>query len=63
MAQRQRAELFAPAIEKWIIADHEPAGLQLGQVFEDRIDVAFGARVQDMEFQPLRAGRHSRSGK
>ena len=57
VAQRQRAELFAPAIEEWIIADHEPAGLQSDQVFEDCIEVAFGACVQDTELQAQRAGR------
>ena len=57
MAERQCGELFAPADEEWIGADHEPAGSQLDQGCEDRIEVAFGAGMQDMELQPEGAGR------
>ena len=54
---RQCGELFAPAVEEWIAADHEPACPQLGQGCEDGIEVALGARMQDMELQPERARR------
>ena len=57
VAQRQCGELFALAIEEWIGADHERRLPQLGQSCEDRIDVAFGARMQDMELQPEGARR------
>src|SRR4029453_5051979 len=52
VAQGQCGELLAPAIEKWITADHERAGSQSGQGCEDRIEVALGARMQDMELKP-----------
>ena len=57
MADRQCDELFAPADEEWIGADHERAGSQLDQGCEGRVEVAFGACVQDMELQPEGAGR------
>ena len=57
MAERQCGELFAPASEECIGADHERACSQLDQGCEDRIEVAFGARMQDMELQPEGAGR------
>ena len=49
MADGQRGKLLAPASEKWIGADHERACPQLGQGRKDRIEIAFGARMQDME--------------
>ena len=57
MAGRQCDELFAPASEECIGADHERAGSQLDQGCEDRVEVAFGARMQDMELQPEGARR------
>ena len=57
MAERQCGELFAPADKEWIVADHEPAGSQLDQRCKGRVEVAFGAGVQDMELQPEGAGR------
>ena len=57
MADRQCGELFAPAIEECIGADHERACPQLDQGCEGRVEVAFGARMQDMELQPEGAGR------
>ena len=57
MAERQCGELFAPAGEECIGADHERACSQLDQGCKDRIEVAFGARMQDMELQPEGAGR------
>jgi hypothetical protein len=55
--ERQRGEPFARASEERIVADHESAGLQCGQGCEDRIDVALGACMQDVELQAQRAGR------
>ena len=52
VAERQRGELFAPAREECIGADHEPARSQLDQLCEDSIEVTFGAGIQDMELQP-----------
>ena len=57
MAERQRGELFAPANEKCIGGDHKRVGPQLEQGCEDRIEVALGAGMQDMELQPEGAGR------
>ena len=57
VAQGQCGELLAPAIKKWITADHERAGSQSGQGCEDRIEFALGARMQDMELQPEGASR------
>ena len=57
VADREHRELFAPAVEKWIAPDHEPAGLQSDQVCEGRINVASATRVQDMELPPQCAGR------
>ena len=57
MAERQRGELFAPRAKECIVADHEPACSQLEQGCKDRIEVAFGARMQDIEFEPETAGR------
>jgi hypothetical protein len=48
VADRQGAELFASAIEEAITADHEPAGSQLGQSCEGRINLAFGARMRNL---------------
>src|SRR5207302_10542826 len=57
MVDRQRGELFAPAIEECIAANHEPACSQLGQFCEDSIEVTFGAGIQDMELEPEGVGR------
>jgi hypothetical protein len=56
-ADRQCGELFYPASEGWIGADHERAYSQLVQGCHDRIEVAFVARVHDMDLQPEGAGR------
>src|SRR5262245_38855594 len=45
VAQGQCRELLAPAIEKWITADHERVGSQLQQGCEDRIEVTLAARI------------------
>jgi hypothetical protein len=58
VAQCECGELSTPAIEKYLdAADYEPAGSQLDQSTEDRIEVVFGAGMQDMELQAERAGR------
>src|SRR5262249_4294132 len=56
VAQCQCGELLAMTVEKWIAADHERAGLQSGQGREDHIEVAVGARMQDMELEPEGTG-------
>jgi len=45
--------LLAPAAEERIGADDERAGLQLDQGGENAVDLALGARPQDMEVQAL----------
>jgi hypothetical protein len=57
MTHGQRAKLLAPAIEKWLTADHEPASSQLNQACKDRIEVMVSAGMQDMELQPKAVGR------
>ena len=57
MAERQRGELFAPRAKECIVADYKPACSQLEQGCEDRIELAFAARMQDMKFEPETAGR------
>ena len=52
VAERQCGELFAPAIEECIGSDHERAGSQLDQGREDRIEVAFGAGMQEWSCSP-----------
>ena len=49
MARRQRDELFAPADEERIGGDKERAGPLLDESCERRVDLAFGAGLQDME--------------
>src|SRR6516162_4073287 len=49
VAERQRAQPLAPATEEWIVSDHETAGLQSDNVFNDYIDIGCGARVQNMQ--------------
>src|SRR5262249_24769003 len=57
VSDRQCGELLALGNEESIGADHEPACPQLEQGCEDRIEVALGARVQDMKLQPEGARR------
>src|SRR5262249_60182998 len=57
VSDRQCGELLALGNEESIGADHEPACPQLEQGCEDRIEVALGARVQDMTLQPEGARR------
>ena len=60
MSNRQCGELFKPATEECIGPNHEAARSQLDQVCEGCIEVTFGARIQDMEFQPKGTGRRLR---
>jgi hypothetical protein len=53
----QCAELFAPANEECVGGDHEAACPQLDQSCEDRIEVALGAGIQDVELQAEGMGR------
>src|SRR6516164_9429654 len=53
----QCGELFAPANEEPIGADHERAGPDLGQVRKDRIEIVLGAGMHDTELQPERVCR------
>ena len=48
MAQRQRAQLSAAAHEKTVGTDDQPAGSQLCQRGERRLEFAFAAGVQDV---------------
>src|SRR5262249_55098183 len=57
VADRQCGQLFDPASEGWVGADHERAYSQLVQGCNDRLEVAFVARVQDMHLQPEGTGR------
>ena len=57
MACRQGHELLATAVEEWVGADDERAGLQLDESGEGGVDLAFGAGLQDMELHPFRARR------
>ena len=56
MADRHCGKLLAPADEERIGADHQPARAQLDKLCKDRIEVALGAGIQDMELQPEGAG-------
>jgi hypothetical protein len=51
VADGQCGELFAPANEEWIAANHEPARSQFDQLCEDPIEVTVGAGIQDVELQ------------
>jgi hypothetical protein len=58
VSERKRAELFAPAVEECIGDDHECAGPLTDQGCESVIDIALGARVEDVQLQPESAGSH-----
>src|SRR5262249_1936781 len=57
VAESQVGELFAPANEEWIIADHQPTGTELGQPCENNVEIVFATRIQDMELKIQSAGR------
>src|SRR5262249_36279340 len=50
-------ELLAPTIEERIVADDERGDVQLHKGCKSGIDLAFGARLHDMQLDPLRACR------
>src|ERR1017187_8208250 len=54
---RRRGQLLALGSEEYIGADHERICSQLDQGCKDRIEIAIGARLQNMELQPQGAGR------
>src|SRR6516165_5646592 len=56
VTERQRGELFGPAIKECVGGDYE-AGPQLDQSCEDRIEVALGAGSQDVDLQAEGMGR------
>src|SRR4029450_7870401 len=49
---RQGGELFDMTSEKCRAADRETTRSQFRQLFERRIEVTFGAGVEDMKFKP-----------
>ena len=57
VAYGQSGKLLAPRVEERIAADHEPACMEFDKVGKDRIEVAIGARVQDVELDPELVGR------
>src|SRR5262249_3206499 len=61
--ERQRCKLFAPATKERITAaDYEPSHSALSNnACEYRLEVGFGASVQDMEPRPKGVGRRLRS--
>jgi hypothetical protein len=52
MAEGQCGELFSPAGEVCIGANHKRIGSQLNQGCEGVFYVVLGARLQDMDLQP-----------
>jgi hypothetical protein len=56
VAERQCGKLFMLGMEEEIRHDHERASSQLDQGCEDRVEIAIGARIQDMELQPESVG-------
>ncbi len=50
MARGQRHELFKPAEEEWVVADKQRADPLLDEGYEGRVELAFAAGVQNMEF-------------
>jgi hypothetical protein len=48
--------MLAPTNEEWISADHERACSQPGEICKGRIEIAFGARMQNLKPQPAGAG-------
>jgi hypothetical protein len=47
--QRQRGELLASTIEELASANDQSAWLQLDQVLENGIKLAFGSNIQNMK--------------
>jgi hypothetical protein len=44
--------LFASAVEERIRSDYERADAQLGKTLEGRVEISFGTRTQNMDFEP-----------
>ena len=57
VADRQRGELLAMAGEEWIAADHQATRAQLNKLYEDFIQITFGAGTKYFKLQPEGAGR------
>ena len=57
MASRERHQLIAPVLEECIGADEERVDPLPDQAREGRVDVAFAARVLDVDTQPKYARR------
>src|SRR5215467_14865927 len=57
IAGRQRHELLAPADQKRFAADNQRAGLQWGKSREGRVDLVFGAGIQNVNLHLLGASR------
>jgi hypothetical protein len=56
VTDRQGSELFDPADEENIRANHEPPCSQLDQASKSGAEIAFGAGMQDVELEPQCAG-------
>jgi hypothetical protein len=46
------AELLTASIEEYVRADHQGSGSQLNRACKGRVELALGARMEDMEFKP-----------
>jgi putative ABC transport system substrate-binding protein len=57
VAYRESGELLIPRIEEWIRANQEPARPQLDQGSEDRINIVFRVRTDDVELHSKGACR------
>src|SRR5262245_53121939 len=57
MARRQICELYPPAGEKWVGTHENGVVLLARETREGRIDLAAGARSEDLDVQPHGAGR------
>src|SRR5262249_14129868 len=58
--QHQSGEVLASIAQVRITSDYDPTGSRLDQTFEDTVQVAVGARIENMELQPEGAGRSLR---
>ena len=56
MADRQCGEFFAAASKEHVADGHQPVCPQLVQRRKSRVEIAFGAGLQDMNLQAERAG-------
>src|SRR5262245_17814284 len=51
IADRQCRKLLGLRIEKYVVADDQRTGLEFGRFGKDRVEIAFGAGIQDMEIE------------